>query len=36
VAQQQMMSQVPQQPQNPDDQKHEIAMATKQQPKSDK
>jgi hypothetical protein len=36
VAQQQMMSQVPAQPQNPDDQKHEIAMATKQQSKSDK
>ena len=36
VAQQQMMSQVPAQPQNPEDQKHEIAMATKQQPKSDK
>jgi Bacteriophage T4-like portal protein (Gp20) len=29
VAQQQMMSQVPSQPQNPDDQKHEIAMASK-------
>ena len=29
VAQQQMMSQVPAQPQNPDDQKHEIDMATK-------
>jgi len=36
VSQQQMMSQVPAQPQNPDDQKHEIAMATKQQSKSDK
>jgi hypothetical protein len=36
VSQQQMMSQVPAQPQNPDDQKHEIAMSTKQQPKSDK
>ena len=29
VAQQQMMAQVPSQPQNPDDQKHEIAMASK-------
>jgi hypothetical protein len=29
VAQQQMMAQVPSQPQNPDDQKHEIAMAAK-------
>ena len=39
VSQQQMMSQVPAQPQNPIDQKHEIAMSTnqtKQQPKSDK
>jgi len=36
VSQQQMMSQVPAQPQNPEDQKHEIAMATKQQSKSDK
>jgi hypothetical protein len=40
VAQQQMMAQVPGQPQHPDDQKHEIDMATKdlakQQSKSDK
>ena len=40
VAQQQMMAQVPSQPQHPDDQKHEIDMATKdaakQQSKSDK
>jgi len=40
VAQQQMMSQVPAQPQHPDDQKHEIDMATKdaakQQSKTDK
>ena len=40
VAQQQMMAQVPQQPQHPDNQKHEIDMATKdaakQQSKTDK
>ena len=40
VAQQQMMTQVPAQPQHPDDQKHEIDMATKdaakQQSKTDK
>ena len=39
VAQQQMMTQVPAQPQHPDDQKHEIDMAkdaAKQQSKSDK
>ena len=40
VAQQQMMAQVPAQPQHPDDQKHEIDMATKdaakQQSKTDK
>ena len=39
VAQQQMMAQVPSQPQHPDDQKHEIDMAkdaAKQQSKSDK
>lgn len=40
VAQQQMMAQVPSQPQHPDDQKHEIDMQTKdlakQQSKSDK
>jgi len=40
VAQQQMMAQVPSQPQHPDDQKHEIDMATKdaakQQSKSNK
>jgi hypothetical protein len=36
VAQQQMMAQVPAQPQHPDDQKHEIDMAAKQQSKSDK
>ena len=40
VAQQQMMAQVPSQPQHPDDQKHEIDMATKdaakQQSKTDK
>jgi hypothetical protein len=29
VAQQQMMSQVPSQPQHPDDQKHEMDMASK-------
>ena len=40
VAQQQMMTQIPAQPQHPDDQKHEIDMATKdaakQQSKTDK
>ena len=31
VAQQQMMSQVPQQPQNPDDQEHQLELQKQQQ-----